>query len=150
MEQLFRIAGELFYCISFATAMPKQFTLRKDERLKSRKQTELLFSTGKKFSLHPFRIFYIVQEQGIPGIRFGVGVSTKLFKRAVDRNRVKRLIRECWRLQKLTLKEQVEQRKTGLDIFFIYTGKELPVYNELYQKMGAVINKMTQLTTQAI
>lgn len=123
--------------------MPKQFTLGKSERLKSRKQTELLFSDGKKFSVHPFRIFY--SGTAISGMRFGVGVSSKNFKKAVDRNRVKRVVREAYRLQKNELQEQLKERGVGMNIFFIYTGKELPVYSDTYEKVGKILIKLSQL-----
>ncbi len=130
--------------------MAKQFTLGKKERLKSQKQTELLFRAGKKFSVHPFRIFYILHKTGTTGIRFGVGVSTKLFKRSVDRNRVKRLVREAWRLQKIALQDQLNKEGTGMDIFFIYTGKELPDYKDVYEKTAKVLIKLSQLSREAI
>jgi ribonuclease P protein component len=89
-------------------SVSKQFTLGKEERLKSRKQIEQLFDKGKSFVVSPFRIYFIVN--GVPidvgrsmvrnenCLQFGVGVSNKNFKKAVDRNRVKRLTREAWRL----------------------------------------------------
>jgi ribonuclease P protein component len=124
--------------------MAKQFTLGKEERLKSRKQTELLFKEGRKFSVHPFRVCYIARASGLTGTRFGVGVSAKLFKKAVDRNRVKRLVREAWRLQKTALQEQLKEQGTGMDIFFIYTAKELPAYKDIYEKTGKAIAKLSQ------
>ena len=119
--------------------MAKQFTLGKNERLKSKKQTDQLFSEGKKFSLTPFRIFYTVNATESTSHQFGVGVSSKVFKRATDRNRVKRLVREAWRLQKHLL-------QIKLVIFFIYTGKELPEYEEVYNKVGRAIDKLNKLS----
>ena len=109
--------------------MAKQFTLGKNERLKSRKQIEQLFSEGKSFPLSPFRIYYQVTPlitTSSSSLQFGAGVSGKNFKRAVDRNRVKRLTREAYRLQKKQLQEATMQKKLQLNIFFIYTGKEFP------------------------
>ncbi|HEV7782722.1 MAG TPA: ribonuclease P protein component [Chitinophagaceae bacterium] len=128
--------------------MAKQFTLGKKERLKSRKQTELLFSEGKKFSVYPFRICYTRSRTGMAGTRFGVGVSTKLFKKAVDRNRVKRLVREAWRLQKRSFQEQLKEQGSGMDVFFIYTSKELPLYKDVYEKTGKVLLKLSQLSAE--
>jgi ribonuclease P protein component len=122
--------------------MKKQFTLSIDERLKSRKQIELLFSEGKKFSINPFRIFYLLNELTNPVIQFGVGVSNKNFKKAVDRNRIKRLVREAWRLQKLPLQQKLKEKKRQLNIFFIYTGKEIPEYSEAVDKINKTLEKL--------
>jgi ribonuclease P protein component len=128
--------------------MSKQFTLGKNERLKSRKQTELLFREGKKFSIHPFRIFYTSAKKEKAGLLFGVGVSSKLFKKAVDRNRVKRLVREAYRLQKNALQDQLKEQGIGMDVFFIYTTKELPLYKEVYEKTGKVLAKLGSIIAE--
>lgn len=132
----------------------KQFTLGKNERLKSRKQIEQLFSEGKKFSVTPFRIIYLMQplltthhsssdsNRGI--IQFGVAVSTKNFKRAVDRNRVKRLTREAWRLQKNELAEELKTVGKQLNVFFVYNSKELPDFNTVKEKVAVALKKLSQ------
>lgn len=126
--------------------MAKQFTLGKKERLKSRKSIEQLFSEGKRFSLHPYLIYYIsnplTTQHSMPPIQFGAGVSTKNFKKAVDRNRIKRLTREAYRLQKTALQEKLKTKNIQLNIFFIYTDKELPEYNEVFKKIAAILKKM--------
>jgi ribonuclease P protein component len=124
----------------------KQFTLGKNERLKSRKSIEQLFSEGKKIVTAPYKILYqFTRPAGSPSLLFGTGVSAKNFKKAVDRNRIKRLTREAYRLQKLTLQEKIKTNNAGLNVFFIYTGKEVPDYNEVYKKMGVVLKKLEKL-----
>ena len=87
----------------------------------------------------------------VPLLLFGAGVSAKNFKKAVDRNRVKRLTREAYRLQKKNLQEKISAGSRGkanniqLNVFFIYTGRELPEYNEVYKKMGVALNKLDKL-----
>src|ERR1043166_5363776 len=86
----------------------KQFTLGKSERLKSRKQIEQLFAEGKNFPMSPFRVYYRTSpfvSGSASNLQFGAAVSAKNFKRAVDRNRIKRLTREAYRLQKNQLQE---------------------------------------------
>jgi ribonuclease P protein component len=129
----------------------KQFTLGKNERLKSRKQIEQLFSEGKNFPLSPFRIYYLVMPRvtnSSSPLQFGAGVSGKNFKRAVDRNRVKRLTREAYRLQKKQLQEATVQKKLQLNVFFIYTGKELPVFNIVREKVNVILNKLTKIINE--
>ena len=121
-------------------SVSKQFTLGKNERLKSRKQIELLFAKGKSIVVTPFRIYFIINEGS--GLQFGVGVSAKNFKRAVDRNRVKRLTREAWRLQKNELSEKTKASQKQLNIFFIYTGKELPDFTTVKDKVAVALKKL--------
>ena len=134
--------------------MGKQFTLGKNERLKSRKQIEHLFNKGKSFAANPFRIYYSLSktlntQSSIPmaigiNIQFGVGVSSKNFRKAVDRNRIKRLTREAWRLQNLELKQRLKIAKTQLVVFFIYTGKELPDFAILKGKVAVALKKLAE------
>jgi ribonuclease P protein component len=130
----------------------RQFTLGKKERLKSQKQIEHLFSEGKNFFVTPYRVFYQVNKiphhhQTIPmtiatNIQIGVGVSGKNFKKAVDRNRIKRLTKEAYRLQKKDLQEILKQKKQQLNIFLVYTGKELPDFNTTKEKVNVILNRL--------
>jgi ribonuclease P protein component len=125
--------------------MARQFTLGKNERLKSRKQIEYLFSEGKKFTLAPFRIHYSLNKSEIASLQFGAGASSRTFKKAADRNRIKRLMREAYRLQKETLQQKLKEQSSQLSVFFIYTGKELPGYKEVYDKTGEILDKFCAL-----
>lgn len=121
--------------------MAKQFTLGKNERLKSRKQIEQLFSKGKSFVVNPYKIYYLIQKMN-PGLQFGIGVSGKNFKNAIDRNRIKRLTREAYRSQKLPLQEKVKQLNKAVNIFFVYTGKELPDFILVKEKVAVALKKL--------
>ena len=125
--------------------MAKKFTLGKNERLKSRKQIELLFREGKKFSVAPLRVFYLFDGYAKPPLQFGVGVSNKNFKNAVDRNSIKRRVRETYRLQKNKLQQKLNEQKSHLRIFIIYTGKEIPEYREVFVSMNKMLEKLCTL-----
>lgn len=71
-------------------------------------------------------------------------MSSKLFKKAVDRNRVKRVLREAWRLQKNEFEKQLMEKGQGLDVFFIYTDKELPVSAVISKATGLIIRKLNE------
>jgi ribonuclease P protein component len=122
--------------------LARQFTLGKQERLKSRKAIDVLFLSGNRFSAGCFRVFFLLQP--VPGLVSGFGVSSRNFKKAVDRNRVKRLAREVYRLQKLPLEVQLDTTGKGLHIFFIYTAKELPLYADLYETMTVILNRLVK------
>lgn len=133
----------------------KQFTLGKDERLKSRKQIGQLFDIGKSFVVSPFRVYFILNNE-LPmsnersGIQFGVGVSSKNFKKAVARNRIKRLTREAWRLQKNELEEKVKTSLKQLNVFFIYTGKVLPDFTMVKDKVSVALKKLVDKIDESI
>ena len=128
-------------------SVKKQFNLGKDERLKSRKQIENLFDKGKSFVVTPFRVYFIMNTEllihkGENGLKFGTGVSAKNFKKAVDRNRIKRLTREAWRLQKNEIRDKVKETQRQLNVFFIYTGKELPDFTTVKDKVAIALKKL--------
>ena len=75
-------------------------------------------------------------------LQAGVSVSKKHFKRAVHRNRIKRLMRESYRLQKEGLILALQTRGVSLHLFIIYTGKELPGYEEVKTKLKAALLRL--------
>jgi ribonuclease P protein component len=75
-------------------------------------------------------------------------VSAKNFKRAVDRNRIKRKMREAYRLQKSSLQKQLEQNHQHLAVFIIFTGKSLPEFESVFEKMGFIILQLVKLISK--
>ena len=98
-----------------------KLTFKKEEKLKSRKLIEQLFVSGKTFSIFPLKTIYILSVTEKYVLQSGFGISAKKFKKAVDRNRVKRLMREVYRLQKNKLKAVLQISRTSMAVFFIYT-----------------------------
>ena len=75
--------------------------------------------------------------------KVGAGsVGTKNFKRAVDRNRIKRLMREAYRLQKNPLQKSVEEKQTKLVLFIIYIGNEVPLFDDVRTKMESLLQRL--------
>lgn len=124
-----------------------RYTLGREERLKSRKKISALFAAGKVIPLPPFRLLYQIHPE-LPALQMGVAVSTRNFKKAVDRNRIKRLIREAYRLQKNELKNSLEQQQRGLSLFIIYTGKALPDYALVFEKTGKLLDALMKKTNE--
>jgi ribonuclease P protein component len=124
----------------------KHLTLSKAERLKSRKVIEQLFKGGNSFAVFPLRVYYMPAEKMAARLQAGFGVSSKNFKKAADRNRVKRLIREGYRLQKGELQDLLLSKDATLSIFLIYTAKELPVFENMLKKTGTILERLKKLT----
>ena len=122
--------------------MPKKFTLGKKERLKSRKAIEALFTNGKSFPVGHLRTLYRVIEE--KELQLAVGVSARHFKKAVERNRIKRLIKESYRLEKLPLKDKLLELQKGLHVFISYTGRTIPTFQEIRAGVLTVINKLVK------
>jgi len=131
--------------------LARQFTFGKNERLKSRKQIEQLFAEGQTFTVFPYRMYYKFSREAFKSqnrkssLQFGVGVSGKNFKKAVDRNRIKRLTKEVWRLQKLSLQQKLKEKDVQLNVFFIYSSRELAEYKHLYEKVHVILSKLIKL-----
>ncbi|MCZ2395329.1 MAG: ribonuclease P protein component [Chitinophagales bacterium] len=118
------------------------YTLRKSERLKSRKKIDRLFAEGTVISEHPVRAKYILSAEYPAIIQAGFSVSKKKFKSAVKRNRIKRLMREAWRIHCIPVKSHLEQTKTTLSIFLTYSGTDIPDYILVEQSVIKIVNRL--------
>lgn len=121
----------------------------KTDKLKSRKVINLIFSKGKSFSNYPFRVIWMPVANNTV-LQTGVAVSSRNFKRAVDRNRIKRLMREAYRLQKNELAESLISHKITLAVFILYIGKEMPPYDVVFEKFKKIISRLIKITDAAI
>jgi ribonuclease P protein component len=75
-------------------------------------------------------------------LQAGFGAGSRHFKKAVDRNRIKRLSREAYRLQKQPLIDLLAEKGISMAVFFIYTGKELPDHSTVKAKIGVALQKL--------
>jgi ribonuclease P protein component len=115
------------------------FTYPKSEKLKSQKTIDLLFSDGKSVSKYPLRLVYVKNSfEEKEKLKFGVSVSKKYFKNAVDRNYFKRVLRECYRLNKHLLLDNLDENYA---IMFFYQTKDRLSYQEINEKTVQLFNK---------
>lgn len=123
--------------------MARLYGLDKKQKLKSRKLISEVFNLGKSFSVFPLRVTFLLKvSMENAGIQMGVSASKKNFKRAVDRNRLKRLIREAYRLEKNDLLEQVKLAGIQCSVFFNYSGKEMSSFTEISEAMKKALRQM--------
>ena len=114
-------------------------TYPKTEKLKSKTTIDLLFSEGKSVSKYPLRLVYVpIDLEKEEQIKMGVSVSKKYFKKAVDRNYFKRVLRETYRLNKHLLLENSE-KKYGF--MFFYQTKDRLSYQEINEKTILLFQK---------
>lgn len=119
-------------------------TFPKKERLVGVKRIEHLHTQGKAFIAYPFRVVFLLVEdesETVP-VRAMVSVSKKKFKKAVDRNRVKRLMREAYRLNKSELIEFVEKKELNLHLAFQYIANEIMPFAEINPRMQKALEKL--------
>ncbi len=122
----------------------ERHSFKKEERLRSRKDIETLFSRGEVAYSYPLRLIYLVKEPGDnPPAKMGVAVSRRNFKKATDRNLIKRRIREAYRQNKEILVQPLRERGVSAILMIQYTAKKILPYcdievavKELLQKTG--------------
>lgn len=116
-------------------------TLGAHQRLKSRKIIQSLFESRTSFTRFPFRILYGNTTRSGP-LQAGFTVSAKQFKKAVQRNRIKRLMREAWRTEKTGLDAELTAQNKCMAVFIIYTGKEMPEWDLIRENMQKVVEQL--------
>lgn len=122
-----------------------KFTFSKSEKLKSEKLISKLFVEGQSVAAYPLRLIYL-QTTFDDGVTFktGVSVSKRHFKKAVDRNRIKRLMREAYRLQKNTYFNNFSK---SYAFMILYIGKDETDYKTVSLKMNKIFEKFLHKTT---
>ena len=130
-----------------------EYLFPKEEKLCREKSIDRLFSKGESFIAYPLRVVYLIENESDKGQSAAsvlVSVSKKKFKRAVKRNRVKRMIREAYRLNKSNYYSLLQQHCQHVDIAFLYLKDELPNCSEIekamLKAMGILSEKLERST----
>lgn len=120
------------------------FTFRPNERLKSRKTIGNLFKTGNSFGMYPLRAVWIEVEQ-LPGncpFQMTVSVPKKRFPKAADRNRIRRQVREAFRLNKHQLQPTQTPPPKPIALMILYTATEQLPYSAIEEAMIRLVKKL--------
>lgn len=122
-------------------------TFNKEERLCSRKLLDLLFKNGSSFLLYPYRVSYLfVPERHQFPVQVVVNVAKKRYKRAVDRNLIKRRSREAYRLQKeQELYALLPETEQLLLLSLQFVGKKIYDFSFFEKKLAAAFRKLHSL-----
>ena len=118
--------------------------LSKSDRLKSRKHIELLFAEGKTLKSYPIILVYlpVEPEVGKPALQITVSVSKRKFKRAPDRNRIKRQLREAYRTQKNIFLANFDKDKRYIAMF-IYVSNTHLESEEIDSKIKTLLTRLS-------
>lgn len=119
--------------------------LRKTERLTKSKPIELLFEKGEEVFIFPFKVVWQrIEKCEFPAKSMFV-VPKRRFKSAVDRNHIRRLMKESYRINKQVLYDTLKSKDTYIYLAFIYIGKEEITFKLMQKPMLKVFNKIDEL-----
>lgn len=125
-------------------------SLHKQERLRSRKLIGALFGDGKHFFHYPFKvIWHEVDATSEYPVQVLISVSKRNFRKAVSRNRLKRMIREAYRQHKSGLIDTHRHKGGLLLVGLIFTGDTIPEYKEIERKIILILHRLTEQDAQA-
>ncbi|WP_111683233.1 ribonuclease P protein component [Winogradskyella tangerina] len=121
------------------------FNYGKKDKLKSKKQIEILFSEGKSVTVYPLKLIYLQTDFNDGStLKTGVSVSKRLHKTAVARNRIKRLLREAYRLNKPSY---FNNSTTSYAFMILYLSKDGTTFDALNTKMKQLFEKFLDKTS---
>jgi ribonuclease P protein component len=131
---------------------PRQ-SLSKTDRLKSYKRIRLLFAEGQKMKVQSLLVYFQLQpqqdvESDVVHLQMGVSVGARYFKKAVDRNLIKRRVREAYRLNNIEVKKILKEHMLGMDVFFVYTASEVLLYKQIETSMHKALQLLTDKINQ--
>lgn len=127
-----------------------QFTYQKKDKLKSRKQTQFLFAKGQSMNAFPIKLIYTIEtlesvESPASGtLQAGVGAPSRTFRKAVARNRVKRLLREGYRLERPAFIETAVIKGLRINLFFLYTDATVISQKEMQEKIKQLLSRLSE------
>lgn len=118
-------------------------TFRKPEKICNQKQIDRLFSEGKSIRSGMFRMHYLLTDAPeIPAVQLLIAVPKKKLRHAVTRNRMKRLIRESYRLQKQNVIEFFSLMNKHCDLAIVFTGQQCISQLETHVAINELLDRL--------
>jgi len=118
-------------------------TFKKEERLCKNKIIKILFEEGKKFHVYPFKIIWMdIESDSKYPARILISVSKRFFKKAVDRNKIRRQIREVYRKNKSLFYEYLSRQKKQCVFTILYTDSAFIPFIELEKKIIIILQRL--------
>jgi len=142
--------------------LSKIFSYKQEDKLKSRKQTQFLFAKGQSMNAFPIKLIYTIEEydtlsQLLPSpyldlqqikekgqLQTGVGAPSRTFRKAVMRNRVKRLLREGYRLEKPDFINSTPLQGKRVNLFFLYTDATVISQLAIQEKVSQLLKRLSE------
>lgn len=126
----------------------QRYTFKKEERLTGEKRIENLFAQGRSFISYPLRVVFLEtpSDSGF-SVSILISIPKKRIKLAVKRNRLKRLVREAYRLNKTFFDTALLQENHRLEVAFIYVKDELTNYAAIEKAVVKALENITQQLT---
>ena len=120
-------------------------TLSKNESLKSIKLIRLLFSSKSSVFIYPFKVVYTVleEDESVP-VQMLISVGKRKIRTAVARNRIKRLFREAYRLNRHTLIDVVNKKQMHIALAFVYVGDIDPDFQFIEERVKKSLDILEQ------
>ena len=125
-------------------------TFSKEERLCGQKLIDRLFSEGnRQIAVFPVRLVWLLSDDAdFEGVQILISAPKRNFHHAVDRNRIKRQIREFYRVSSAPLKDVVAQGGRSLSLAILYTGHRLTDSAELHARLGSATERLIEILNE--
>ncbi len=127
------------------------YTFSKKERICSKIVLNQLIQEQQTLFCYPYKCYYRVEHVSQPPIihQITISVPKKIFRLAVDRNRIKRLTREAYRLNKHLLDNDDIRKETRFQILFVFIGNEIPTYKFVNDKIITILRRLSNANISA-
>ena len=120
------------------------FSFSKKERLKNRIEIESLFSEGNRFFEYPFNVIWKLYSNSDSTLKMAVSVPKKKIPNATDRNKIKRLVREAFRKNKIIIQQPLEAKNVKLHLMLVYSQSSIISMSEIEDKISVTLQRLAE------
>jgi ribonuclease P protein component len=120
------------------------FSFSKKERLKNKIEIESLFSEGNRFFEYPFNVIWKLYSNSDSTLKMAVSVPKKKIPNATDRNKIKRLVREAFRKNKIIIQQPLEAKNVKLHLMLVYSQSSIISMSEIEDKISVTLQRLAE------